>query len=136
MSEYFQNVKKMLSELNFVPDSEDPQEEIVVISEEDRGISNMVLDCEEPILILEQFIVELSNNISAEHYKSILQLNRTLVHGAFVLDETGTKLLYRDTLELENLDLNELEGTINSLTIALAESAAFFLKLRSYEEVE
>jgi hypothetical protein len=46
-----------------------------------------------------------------------------LVHGAFVLDEEGTTLLFRDTLQLENLDRNELEGSIDALSLALAEYA-------------
>ena len=58
---------------------------------------------------------------AAETYKRILQMNRDLVFGAFVLNEEGDSLLYRNTLALENLDLNELESTINSLGLGLAE---------------
>jgi hypothetical protein len=50
-------------------------------------------------------------------------MKRTLVHGAFVLDEEGIKVIFRDTLQLENLDKNELEGSITALSIALAEYA-------------
>jgi hypothetical protein len=56
-------------------------------------------------------------------FKRLLQMNRTLVHGAFVLNDEGTKIIFRDTLQLENLDKNELEGSINALSIALAEYA-------------
>jgi hypothetical protein len=56
-------------------------------------------------------------------YKRLLQMNRTLVHGAFALDEEGKRVIFRDTLQLENLDKNELEGSINALSIALAEYA-------------
>ena len=48
-------------------------------------------------------------------------MNRDLVFGAFVLNEEGDSLLYRNTLALENLDLNELESTINSLSLGLVE---------------
>jgi hypothetical protein len=51
------------------------------------------------------------------------------VHGAFTLDEDGGKILFRDTLRLENLDLNEVEGTIEALSLALAEHAAELLAL-------
>jgi hypothetical protein len=61
---------------------------------------------------------------SADFCKRILQINRTLVHGAFVLDEEGTTLLFRDTLQTENLDRNELEGSIDALSLALAEYAS------------
>ena len=39
------------------------------------------------------------------------------------MDEEGKKVIFRDTLQLENLDKNELEGSINALSIALAEYA-------------
>ena len=56
-----------------------------------------------------------------ELFKRLLQMNRDLVHGAFVLDENSEYILFRDTLQLENLDRNELEATIHSLSLALAE---------------
>jgi hypothetical protein len=51
-------------------------------------------------------------------------MNRTLVHGAFALTENGKQVLFRDTLRLENLDLNEIQGTIEALSLAMAEHAA------------
>ena len=57
-------------------------------------------------------------------YRRLLQMNRTLVHGAFAIDEDGKIVLFRDTLQLENLDHNEVEGTIEALSLALAEHAA------------
>ena len=58
---------------------------------------------------------------SSDFCRRLLQINRTLVHGAFVLDDEGTTLLFRDTLQLENLDRNELEGSIDALSLGLAE---------------
>ena len=48
-------------------------------------------------------------------------MNRGMIHGAFVLDESGDKVLFRDTLALENLDINEVDSTFSALTIALVE---------------
>jgi len=48
-------------------------------------------------------------------------MNRNLIHGAFVLDESGQKVLFRDTLALENLDKNEVDSTFTALTLALVE---------------
>ena len=61
-------------------------------------------------------------------YRRLLQLNRELVHGAFVLDETETYIIFRDTLQLENLDRNELEGSIHALSLALSEYGAELLE--------
>ncbi len=126
--EHFDKVKSYLGELGIAILREEPGDEIVIIDDEDQGIKNLVIDCEDPILILEQFIFDLSEKTSEGVYKSLLQMNRNLVHGAFVIDDTGTKVLFRDTLQLENLDLNELEGSINALSIAMAENSDELIK--------
>jgi len=56
-----------------------------------------------------------------ELFKRLLQMNRDMVHGAFVLGDKASLVLYRDTLQLENLDRNELEASIQSLSLALSE---------------
>ena len=116
----FEKVKDFLLDMGFVMNQEDPQEELIVIDDEERAIKNLVIDCESPILILEQVIMPMPQD-SSDFCKRLLQMNRTLVHGAFVLDDEGTTLLFRDTLQLENLDRNELEGSIDALSLALAE---------------
>jgi hypothetical protein len=122
MSKNLQKVKDYLDELELSISSEDEAEEMVVIDNEDKGLKNLIIDCEDPILVLEQVIMDVPQNTEG-FYKRLLQMNRTLVHGAFVLDEEGDKVIFRDTLQLENLDKNELEGSITALSIALAEYA-------------
>ena len=119
----FEKVKDFILDMGFTISHEEPKEELVVIDDDDRGIKNLVIDCEDSIVILEQVIIPMPKE-SSEFCKRILQINRTLVHGAFVLDEEGTTLLFRDTLQLENLDRNELEGSIDALSLGLAEYAS------------
>ena len=104
MSEKFEKVKDYVLELGFQIDEEDPSEEIVIINDEERGIHKLVLDCEDTLLVLEQLIMKIG--ASTDVYRRILQMNRELVFGAFVLNEEGDSLLYRNTLALDNLDLN------------------------------
>lgn len=120
MSEQFEKVKGYVLELGFRIDEEDSSEEIVIINDEERGIHNLVIDCEDTVLVVEQLIMKLEPSTTV--YRRILQMNRELVFGAFVLNEDGDSLLYRNTLALGNLDLNELESTINALSLGLAEN--------------
>ena len=122
MSGNLQKVKGYLDELEFSISSEDVAEELVVIDDEEKGIKNLIIDCEDPVLVIEQVIMDVPKSTEG-FFKRLLQMNRTLVHGAFVLDEDGSKVIFRDTLQLENLDRNELDGSINALSIALAEYA-------------
>ncbi len=122
MDQYFSKVKAYLLDLDYVINSENEEENFLVVSNEEEGISNMVLICADPILIMEQFLFEVKNE-SLEMYKNLLQKNRDIIHGAFVLDEETNKVIFRDTLQLENLDANELEGSMNSLSLLLSEYA-------------
>ncbi len=123
MSEHFEKVKNYLLELGLSISSENEKEALVFVDDEDKGIKNLIIDCEDPILVIEQRIMAVPATTDL-FYKRLLQMNRTLVHGAFALDDEGKYLIFRDTLQLENLDLNELEGTINALSLALAENAS------------
>ncbi|MBT3602941.1 MAG: molecular chaperone Tir [Candidatus Latescibacteria bacterium] len=127
MSEYFQTVKSYLQDLNLAIEHEEPSEELVVVNDEDRGINRLIIDCEDPILILEQAIMPLPNN-PGDLFKRLLELNRTLIHGAFAIDEETGTVLFRDTLRLDTLDRSELEGSINALELALAENASELLE--------
>jgi len=120
MSNYFEKVKDYLLDLDYDITIQDVEDEVLVIQDEDSGINNLVLAVADPILIVEQSIFELKSD-SSDVYKKLLQKNRDIVHGAFALDDDGKKVLFRDTLELENLDLNEIEGSLNSLSLLLSE---------------
>ena len=122
MSEYFEKVKVFLVDMGYAISQENAEEELVIVNDEESGIKNLIVDCEDPILILEQMIMRVPGK-SGDLFRRLLQMNRTLVHGAFVLDEEGKMVLFRDTLRLENLDQNELEGSIKALGLALAENA-------------
>lgn len=127
MSEHFEKVKSYLLDMDLKITDEDPKEELVVVEDPENGIQNLVIDCEAPIVILEQLIFEVKKD-DPRLYKRLLQMNRELVHGAFVLDEEGKYVFFRDTLQLENLDFNELEASIQSLSLALAENGAELLE--------
>jgi len=121
MDTNFEKIKDFLLELEYTIKSEDKAEELFIIEKEETGITNMVIDCESPILIFEQFLFEVKND-SLEMYKALLMKNRDIIHGAFVLTNEN-KLMFRDTLQVENLDLNEFQATLNALEILLSEYA-------------
>lgn len=126
MSEYLDRVKGYLLDLDLTIVEENAADDLVVVDDEDEGIKQLVIDCEPPIVVLEQLIAEVPAE-PGDLFARLLQMNNTLVHGAFVLDETGRRIFFRDTLQISNLDINELEGSIRSLSLALAEYGAELL---------
>lgn len=128
MDPYYSKVKEYLLDLNMSIVRELPEEDILVIDNESVGIKNLVLICSEPILIMEQHLFEVKHE-SADLFKQLLKKNREIVHGAFALDDSGKKVIFRDTLQLENLDLNELEGSLQSLELLMMEYAEELVRL-------
>ena len=128
MKENFELIKQYLNDMNIPIISEDTDEEIVIVDDENLSIKNLIIDCEEPIVILEQVIMRVPSK-KDNLFERLLQINRKLVHGAFVLDEDSKIIIFRDTLQLENIDKNELEGSIHALSLALSE---FGIELLEY----
>jgi hypothetical protein len=131
---YSNKVKEYLLELGYQITKEIPEDQILIIDYDDNGVNNMILDCEDNLLIIEQKLVDV-NVDNPELWKQLLQANRNLVFGAYVLDETAKHLIFRDTLELENLDKNELEASLNSLALGLVENIDLLLTIAGEENI-
>jgi len=120
MGQNFNKIKDFLLDLEYSIVAEDINEELFVVEKLEAGIVNMLIDCEEPILVFEQYLFEM-NQDSLDVFKELLMKNREIVHGAFALDESGKKVIFRDTLQIDNIDINEFQGTLNSFEMLMAE---------------
>jgi hypothetical protein len=120
MKDYYAIVKSFLQNLQLDIQHENQKEGIFIVSNEPEGIFHLIICVANPIVIFEQFIFEIKEE-GTQVYKSLLQKNRDIIHGAFVLDDTGKKVIFRDSLQIENLDQNEFEATLNSLSVLLSE---------------
>lgn len=120
MSNYFAKIRGYLNDLGYSINDENENEGFFVIDYEEEGIKNMVIVVDEPILIMEQLLFTVKKD-DIEMYKALLKKNHDILHGAFVLSEDGKNVLFRDTLQVENIDLNELAGSLNSLSLLLGE---------------
>jgi len=119
---YFATIRGYLLALDFDIRLADEQQSLFVVDKPELAIRNLVIGCGAPLLILEQYLLDLPAP-SLEIYQRLLQKNRDIIHGAFALDESGRKLIFRDTLQIESLDLPELEACVNSLGLLLSEFA-------------
>lgn len=131
MNKHYKTVKDFLLRLNFDIVYENTEDGILMINKEEDGIKNLIIGVASPILIMEQHIFNL-RNADAQVYRSLLKKNRDIVHGAFVLDDSGEKVIFRDTLQLENLNLNEIEASLNSLGLLLSEYSEQIINFSKY----
>lgn len=118
---HFDKIKDYLTDLEITILKEDREKEIFIVESLEDGISNLLIGIADPIVIIEQYLFDLAPNNAADVTKQLLMKNRDIVHGAFVLDNDGKRVIFRDTLQVETLDLNELEGTLSSLSLLLSE---------------
>lgn len=99
-----------------------------VLNLEDQGVDNLVINHEEPVLLFRIKLREAPKKNREIFLTQLLVMNATdLVHGAYALE--GDSVILVDTLQSENLDLNELEASIDSLALAAVQS---YTELASY----
>ena len=134
MNPYFETVKNYLLELDFEILQEDESDGLFVVESEDNGMKNVVLIVADPILIVEQFLFEMPEVGAGDIAAKLLSKNRDIIHGAFAMDETERKVYFRNTHECENLDLNELEATLNSLALLLSEYSSQLIEFSKQEK--
>jgi hypothetical protein len=126
MSNYFEIVQGYVLDLNLNILNTHPDEELLIVEDVERGIQNLIIDCEDPILVLEQVVLQTPAD-PRDLFERLLKMNGDLIHGAYMLSEDGKLVLWRDTLQLANLDANEIEGSISALSLAMAEHASILL---------
>jgi hypothetical protein len=117
---YFKKIESFISKLGYSVSYQNEKEGIFLIESEQDGIKNLIIGVAPPILIMEQYIFTMKS-YDADIMKSLLKKNRDIIHGAFALDEEGKKVIFRYTLQVEHLDINEFEGALNSLGLLLSE---------------
>jgi len=86
-----------------------------------NGGPPIVIHHSDPLLIVRLNVMDLPEDGAdrTELYRTLLTLNATdLVHGAYGLEE-GTVIL-SDTMELETLDFEELQASLESVQMALS----------------
>ncbi|MBK6527147.1 MAG: YbjN domain-containing protein [Crocinitomicaceae bacterium] len=118
---HFDKIKGYLADLEITILKEDKEKQIFIVESMEDGITNLMIGIADPIVIIEQYLFDLNPKNTSDVAKQLLMKNRDIVHGAFVLDQDGKRVIFRDTLQVETLDLNELEGTLSSLSLLLSE---------------
>ncbi|MGN0002862.1 MAG: molecular chaperone Tir [Sphingobacterium composti] len=116
----FKTVEKFILDLDYTIISKNENECFFLIENNFDGIKNLIIGVTPPIIIFEQHLFSLhSDNLHI--FKSLLIKNRDIIHGAFALTEDGKRVIFRYTLQLHNLDQNEFDAAINSLSLLLGE---------------
>lgn len=117
---YFSKIENFISNIGYDIFYKDEKEGVFIIQNELDGIHNLIVGIANPILIFEQYLFTISNE-SMELFKSLLIKNRDMIHGGFAITEDGKKVIFRYTLQISNIDQNEFDAAINSLSLLISE---------------
>ncbi len=99
-------------------DFEEVDEGMFLVRTENGG-APIVVHHSEPVLLIRMKVMDLSANADAlcGLYETLLKLNATdMVHGAYGIEEG--ELIISDTLQLANLDYQELQASLESVQLA------------------
>lgn len=117
---HFLNVEKYILDTGYSIKYKSKEEGIFVIENLADGVQNLIVGVATPVLIFEQYLFTLqADNIQI--FKALLMKNRDIIHGAFALTDDGSKVIFRYTLQIHNLDFNEFDAALNSLSLLLSE---------------
>ena len=124
---YFLNIEKFIVDIGYHIKYKNRNEGIFVIENEADGVHNLIIGVATPIIIFEQYLFTLKSD-NMHVFKSLLMKNRDIIHGAFALTEDASKVIFRYTLQTNNLDFNEFEAAVNSLSLLLSEYSEQLIK--------
>ncbi|WP_432403228.1 hypothetical protein [Wukongibacter sp. M2B1] len=83
-------------------------------------MNNIIVKLSDPVVLFRVKIMSIPVENKEVFYKKLLELNaRDLLHGAYAIE--GDNVVIVDTLQAENLDMNEFQSTIESIGLALIE---------------
>jgi hypothetical protein len=83
--------------------------------------AHLVVNHAPPLLLLRTKVLDIpaDQQSCAKLYRRLLELNAMdMVHGAYGVEESD--VILTDALELENLDFNEFQASVDSMQLALA----------------
>lgn len=94
------------------------------VIEEDMWIihnsANIVVIYTPPLVIFRTKLMEVPKNDRENFFKLLLELNASqMVHGAYGVEDNNVVLI--DALEVENLDFNEFQASLDAISLAVSQ---------------
>lgn len=93
-------------------------EGIYRLTDDVEDVDDIIVLCTPPLVIFSVRLMKVPSKNLEAFYRKLLELNASeLVAGAYGID--GDDVMITDTLQLENLDFNEFQASIESLVMAI-----------------
>lgn len=92
-----------------------------MIHDEYEMIDNIVVSLNDPVVFFQVKLMDIPKDCDRlALYETLLTLNTTdMMHGAYGLE--GDSIVATDTLQSENLDFNEFQASVDSLSLCISD---------------
>ena len=92
-----------------------------MIHDEYELIDNIIVSLNDPVVLFQVKLMDIPPRCDRlKLYETLLRLNTTdMMHGAYGLD--GDAVVATDTLQAENLDFNEFQASVDSLSLCISD---------------
>jgi hypothetical protein len=98
-----------------------------------KGVNNLVVTLAGPVAVFRCKVMDLASARPPceELFRTLLELNvADLLHGAYGIE--GDNIVVSAALALENLDFNELQATVEDISLAVANHYPKLAKFRAH----
>ena len=93
-------------------------DDLWVVHDENDNLYNVIVSLVDPIVLFQVRVADLPDGDNTALFRKLLELNASdMLHGAYGIE--GGAILLIDTLQVENLDLNEFQASLEAMGMAL-----------------
>jgi hypothetical protein len=126
------DVEAYLGRLNRRFEQVEGQEGTFLVRSSER-MPPIALRVDAPLVVFRVHVGDAPKAEQIALFRKLLELNaRSLVHSSFGLEDD--RIVLCSALELENLDFNELEATLDEMDLTLAQQVPVLAELSSYSK--
>lgn len=89
-----------------------------LVHDENDNLDNVLVSLIDPIVLFQVRVAQLPGGDETALYRKLLELNASdMIHGAYGIE--GNSIIMIDTLQAENLDLNEFQSSLEAMSMSL-----------------
>jgi hypothetical protein len=91
-----------------------------LVGDPEKGLFNLLMMIVDSLLLMRVDVMQVPEEGKAKLFEELLRLNaKDMVHGAYGIE--GKTIVILDSLELETLDIEEFQASIDAIGLALAQ---------------
>jgi len=99
---------------------ENKGENLWIVTDDAKNLQKLLVTSEGPVITLTMNLMTIPEKNKEAFYKTLLTLNATdLIHGAYGIK--GNTVVWIDSLESDTLDLGELQGSLDAISLAVSQ---------------